>query len=121
VLHLLGVAAGNLIASGRRLYWLDARTGRQQAVFPGQDERSLRGFGRGVLAGDVVYWPTREQILVMDQAGLRPRRQPIDLRALGLTGGNLVVADGVLLVAGEDRLAAFDETGVISGVAGVKE
>jgi hypothetical protein len=107
VVHLLGVGRGQLLASGSRLLWIDMETGAVTARFPGRIEDDLRAFGRGVLAGDAVYWPTRDRIHVFSQSGPQPTRQPIDLAPLGLTGGNLVIADGVLLIAAADKLVAF--------------
>jgi hypothetical protein len=40
----------------------------------------------------------------------RPARE-IPLTPRGVTGGNLVLADGVMLIATGDRLVAFDELG----------
>lgn len=107
--HLLGVAAGKLIASGDRLYWIDCETGKLAHYWP--DSGSPRGYGRGVLAGDSVYWPTRAAILVFDQATGALRRT-IELRARDetATGGNLLIADGALVVASGDRLIAFSES-----------
>jgi outer membrane protein assembly factor BamB len=107
VVHLLGVGHGNLIASGSHLYWFDVESGQVKARFPGRLEDPLRGYGRGLLAGDRIYWPTRDRIHVFDQRGPRPVRQPIDLATVGITGGNLATSDDVLIVAGSDRMTAF--------------
>lgn len=123
IVHLLGVAEGRLIASGRQLWWLDAETGAPVARFPDNDAESL-GYGRGLLAGNVVLWPTREQLYVFHQrqqrrtdASTMPAapRQPIRFadHAQGLTGGNLISDGNYLIVATADRLWAFgprDET-----------
>ena len=112
-----------VIASGERLYWIDAETGRLTCQFPfggtsgaGQAAPSPRGYGRGVLAGSHVYFPTRESILVFDQRpvktdfGWQPRLvREIPLAPRGIAGGNLVIADGVLLIASADRLVALAE------------
>ncbi|MCO6456136.1 MAG: PQQ-binding-like beta-propeller repeat protein [Pirellulaceae bacterium] len=111
VVHLLGVGAGNLLASGDQLYWIQAETGRFLGRFPDAGRDAVRGYGRGQLAGDQVYWPTREALYVLDQAGPRQTRQPIPLAEMGVSGGNVVVAGGVLLVAGADHLTAFDVAG----------
>ena len=105
--HLLGVGGRHLVASGDRLYWIDIDDGRLVSRFPERVQDALRGYGRGVLAGHEIYWPTRDRIYIFDQDGMRQRRQPIDLAPLGATGGNLVIADDVLLIAGADRLVAF--------------
>jgi outer membrane protein assembly factor BamB len=125
VVHLLGTSGQWLIASGDRLYWIDANTGRLLTQFPpgslgaaAQSAASPRGLGRGVLAGDRVRFPTRESIFVFDQRpaqtdfGWQPKLiREIPLTPRGLTGGNLTIADGVLLIATGDRLVAFDEFG----------
>ena len=121
VTHLLGIAAGRIIASGRCLQWFDAETGASRGRFPAvASEQPLAGTpapvgaGRGVLVDQQVWWPTRDQIDVFDQQTTRqdgvwkPRAiQRIDLRSRGIVGGNLVIADGVLIIAGPDTLQVF--------------
>jgi outer membrane protein assembly factor BamB len=109
--HLLGVAGDTLIASGNRLYWIDVHRGEVVQAFPARVEESLGGFGRGILAGEEVYWPTRDRLYVFHQRHMRLTRQPVDLACMGLTGGNLVVSRGVLLIAGANQLAAFNAHG----------
>lgn len=120
--HLLGVTDAHLIASGDYLYWIDLFSGAVAAQMPPPGKSaplhalpSPRGFGRGLLAGDRIYWPTRDALHVLRLApeatptGLvpRPARAPIDLRPFGIAGGNLVWSDGVLLIAGKDKLVAL--------------
>lgn len=121
--HLLGVAAGNLIVSGDYLYWFDAYTGQPAGQFPpprkeasGFSLASPRGYGRGLLVGENVWWPTHDKILVFKQQTERDTIvwspvavREIDLKQRGVTGGNLLIADGVLLIAGPDKLIAFDQ------------
>jgi outer membrane protein assembly factor BamB len=112
--HLLGVGRGNLIVSGNSLWGLDAGTGD---VAWGREitDPEAYGYGRGLLVGDAVWWPTRETIEVRSQrTGFRVHRQPIPLAAHGITparntGGNLLLADGHLLVAQPDRLVVYGE------------
>lgn len=121
-IHLLGVGDDHLIASGDYLYWFDVYTGRLKSQFPaphrslpGHAKPSPHGYGRGILVDKHVYWPTRESILVFDQR-IRPEmlgRTPeavrqIDLASRGVTGGNLVLQDGSLLIATLDLLLVFD-------------
>jgi len=122
VVHLLGVSGDWLIASGDRLYWIDLHTGRVQARFPNtssggpmQAAANPRGLGRGILAGDLVYWPTREAIFVFKQSprvaenGYAPDGvREIPLLPRGASGGNLVYARGTLLIAAGDKLYALD-------------
>jgi len=116
--HLLGVVGDRLIASGRRLYWIGLKredAGRIKRVWP--DSNAQPGYGRGVLAGDQVLFPTREKsgnkvsyrIQVFDQKTAQLRKA-IDLDMRGepaVTGGNLLVADGQLLIATGTELVAL--------------
>ncbi|REJ68592.1 MAG: hypothetical protein DWQ31_07475 [Planctomycetota bacterium] len=110
--HLLGVGQGNLIATGRSVWWFNARTGKLEAEWSGKDNRnSPRGAGRGILYGTVIYWPTPENIQVLDQK-LGPNRLPVPrpqltLKQDGLGGGNLAVTAQALLLATDDKLVAF--------------
>jgi len=106
VVHLLGVAHDRLIASGHRLWWLDIYSGKvvQEVPRTGRPENP-RGYGRGLIAGGELFWPTRDEILVFDAATMKPSQEPIRLGAeFGTTGGNLLMADGRLLIVGADRI-----------------
>jgi len=121
--HLLGIADDTLLASGNSLYWIDAQQGRLLSQFPRgklggaeQAAPSPRGFGRGLLADNHVWWPTREAIYVftaqpaLTDFGWQPRLvRQIPLSTPQMTGGNLIIASGVLLIAGGDKLVAYGE------------
>jgi hypothetical protein len=121
-IHLLGVGQEHLIASGDYLYWFDVYTGRLMSQFPaphrslpGHAKPSPHGYGRGILADKLVYWPTRESIFVFDQRirqqsqGRTPQViQKIELASQGVTAGNLVLTDDSLLIAAQNRLIVFD-------------
>lgn len=111
--QLLGISDGQVIASGDSLTWLDA-DGRGTLSFSGAaSDLAWRGYGRGLMAGDELWWPTRDAILVFavvperTEQGWRPRDPCIDLKNRGASGGNLVLAAGMLFIAGADRLYAF--------------
>jgi cellulose synthase operon protein C len=105
--HLLGVAKGRLVATGNRVLLFDVKDGKLVRSWP-DGGTALEGYGRGLLAGDKIYWPTRDEIHVLDQAtGLRSE-PPIRLQATFQTGGgNLAVGDGFLIVAQADALVVF--------------
>ena len=112
VTHLLGVAKGRLIATGNRVYTWDVKDpktadkARRATYWP---ETSQDGYGRGLLAGDSIYWPTKTEIYVLDQASGAPGlREPIRLmQDYGVGGGNLAAGDGYLVVAQKDSLVVF--------------
>jgi outer membrane protein assembly factor BamB len=113
VVHLLGVGHDNLVASGDSLWWIDARRGKVLKRWP---DTTPLGYGRGILSGDYVLWPTRDAVHVLSQStepGRGPSREPIQLTdGRQATGGNLIVADGVLLIATSDKLYAFQQRGI---------
>lgn len=106
VSHLLGVAKGRLIATGDRVLLFDVNDGRLLRAWP--DSGGREGFGRGLLAGGRIYWPTRSEIFVLDQETATLAAPPIRLaEAFHTTGGNLVAGDGYLVVAQNDGLTVF--------------
>ena len=109
VVHLLGVSGERLIAGGDRLYWIgldEPRPGRILRVWPEGNEKL--GYGRGVLAGDCVLWPTRDKIYVLDQQTGRLRKE-IALAPRGASGGNLLLAGDQLLIATGAELVALGQ------------
>lgn len=112
VVHLLGVMDGKLVASGEKLWWIDAVRGKivSPPGCPGAESfpegGSPKGLGRGLLAGDRVYWPTWDKIYVFDQKANR-QLEPIHLALRNATGGNLLPAGDSLLIAAHDRITVF--------------
>ena len=72
--HLLGVARDRLVATGDRVLLFDVKTGKLLHAWP-DSGKSLEGYGRGLLAGDFIYWPTKNEIEILDQR-TAPRRAP---------------------------------------------
>ena len=121
VMHLLGVGANRLIASGDYLYWFDVYSGLPVGQFPPAQKEGpgfvrpeRPGYGRGLLAGDQVWWPTHDEIKVFQQEThhVQGRWQPIavkeiDLKARNVSGGNLLIVHNLLLIATGSKLTAF--------------
>ena len=114
--HLLGVADGSLIASGDRLWWLDVQTGKTIARWPVNIKNGPKGQGRGAIAGDTIYWPTRgNKLLLFPTKPEQPAidrchpTESIDLADFNATSGNVVSANGFLIIASHDKLYAFDQ------------
>jgi outer membrane protein assembly factor BamB len=112
VVHLLGVGHGNLLASGDSLWWIDAQRGKVVKHWP---DTTPLGYGRGILMGDQVVWPTRDALYVFDQEVSPRQTAPRDPIALATgreaTGGNLVASGPLLLIATPEKLFAFQQTG----------
>ncbi len=77
--HLLGVAKGRLVATGDRVLLFDVENGRLLQTWP-DSGKSLEGFGRGLLAGDLIYWPTKNEIQILHQRTGLLVEPPIKLR-----------------------------------------
>jgi cellulose synthase operon protein C len=105
--HLLGVAKDRLIATGNRVLLFDVKKGTLLHAWP-DSGKSLEGYGRGLLAGDLIYWPTQNEIQILDQrTGLRALPPIKLLETFHAKGGNLVASDGYLIVAQTDGLVVF--------------
>lgn len=105
VTHVLGVAKGNLIVTGNRVWGIDVATGKVRWYWP---ENPVRGYGRGVLAGDFVYWPTKTEIHVLDQRTGRKAQPSVELyNRLRLKAGNLVLGGDHLILAQSNRVLAL--------------
>lgn len=69
----------------------------------------MRGYGRGLIAGDTVLWPMRDRLVSLRWSGegaeviaetlLFPR---------GASGGNIAFSEGFLAIAGNNGLWCFD-------------
>jgi outer membrane protein assembly factor BamB/tetratricopeptide (TPR) repeat protein len=100
VVQLFGVARGRLIfttTDGIRAVGAASGDDRDGWVQP--DVGRLPPFGRGFLAGDYVYWPTRQRLYVLNQAD---GQQPANLYPgpwQETLAGNLVYGEGCLAVA----------------------
>jgi outer membrane protein assembly factor BamB len=122
IVHLLGISGETLVASGENLYWIDVRSGRLRAQFPPIAQRlpvaarpSPRGYGRGLIAGKRILWPTHEALYLFElepagRAGAEeavPAGQPRPWSWYGVEPGHLVPAEDRLLIAGARQLAAL--------------
>jgi hypothetical protein len=96
--------------SGEGLWGVALTTGRVLWHVGFKDPSSF-SFGRGILAGDVVYWPTREEILVVEQATGRLRRRIPLLARDGEGGGNLLLAGDHLIVVQPQRITVYGPNG----------
>ena len=123
--HLLGVAGGNLIVTGDSVFWFDVATGKtsrnksgrdmvSEMIWPAPTREGELGFGRGLLASGRIFWPTQEEIFVLDQNWNGQGSPILDRIQLTrpdtgdrVTGGNLAFANGTLLVTGQRRVFAF--------------
>ena len=108
---VLGVAGAMVYGSGAELWALDVQTGAIRWAHRPADPEGA-GFGRGALSLTQVYFSTREELQLFDlRTGAMQKRirLPIDRRLP--SGGNLVLAGGMLLIALPDRIAVLGDGG----------
>jgi outer membrane protein assembly factor BamB len=112
--HLLGVTSGRLVFStedGMRA--LDAQTGNDRTGWAQPDEGRLPSYGRALLAGGWVFWPTQDAKFpvraVNAEDGTQEREgdafTPTELKRI--LPGNLAYAHGSLVVAGATEMAVY--------------
>lgn len=94
-----------LVVGGKSLEARDVSTGRLLWTLSSH-EPALQGYGLGVLSGERVLWSTRDECLEIESFSGRV----IDRRPWGSVinqdgGGNLVTADGYLVVARPDGIS----------------
>jgi outer membrane protein assembly factor BamB len=112
VQQILGIAGSRLIAAGDLLWALDVETGAVRWR-DGRADPAASTWGHGLIAGDLVYWPRREEIRLVDVATGTVERQINLAEHYGLVGGgNLTIAGGMLLLAQSDRLVTFSQFGL---------
>jgi outer membrane protein assembly factor BamB len=110
--HLLGVGGGNLWCSGDQIYAINVAKGLVSKMPQVQAGTARKGgCGRGVLAGNKVYWPTRGHIYVFNQQTGEPERDysMITRHPWHQPGGNLLVAGDQLLVATHASITAYSQ------------
>jgi len=105
--HLLGAVRGRLIFTATTPWpcvrALDMERGLPvpQWLQPTERNEELTLFGRGLLAGGKVFWPTSHGLHVLSQENGQPIGFDPRIR------GNLSAADGCLVAAGMESLTAY--------------
>ncbi|MFM9960678.1 MAG: PQQ-binding-like beta-propeller repeat protein [Planctomycetaceae bacterium] len=109
--QVLGVCDGTLIVQGRSLWGVDLATG--DPAWPhrrvGHDDPEGSSFGRGVLIDQEVWWPNREELIVVSaNSGRITRRQELK-ESLGLSGGHLATFGKSLALSRSGQLTVLGE------------
>jgi outer membrane protein assembly factor BamB len=106
VVHMLGVSRGKIFLTAltprRGIRALDAATGSSIGgwIQPG-DDTDLPSAGRGLLAGEWVFWPSARGLKVLKQSNGEPVMEDEHIF------GNLAAAEGCLVVADAKNLSVY--------------
>jgi outer membrane protein assembly factor BamB/TolA-binding protein len=101
-----GARGGAVVLGGRRLEILDLRTG--EALAPPLPD-SLDGTGRGVVAEDGILVPCRDRLRKVGWDGQWNEDEAPAWPSGPSEGGNLLVVDGAVLLAGQDRIEVYSD------------
>ncbi|MCI0463910.1 MAG: PQQ-binding-like beta-propeller repeat protein [Gemmataceae bacterium] len=114
VAHLLGVSQGRLIfTTARGVRALDVATGSDEGGWTQPVVGSLGSFGRGLLVGGRVLWPTQDvqlplRLLSQEDGGQGRGAEAIDpTRLRRLRPGNMAFGGGCLVVADTEELVGY--------------
>ena len=106
---ILGVARNTLIVQGRSLWGVELATG--ESAWPhrrvGSDDPEGFSFGRGVLIGNEVWWPNREELIVVAADTGQITRRLALRESLGLSGGDLAAFGRSLIVSRGPQLTVL--------------
>jgi outer membrane protein assembly factor BamB len=107
--HILGVADGRLIITASvmpgntvgesaetQIRALDAATGDKTIWAQPGDGRGIKPFGRGILFGKCILWPTMEGVCILQVEDGKSVYEPV---IESIRRGNIAYADGCLVVA----------------------
>ena len=111
--RILGVSAGRLIVTvdgpARSTRGLSLETGSYESP-GGWIQPGILGYGQGFVTDDAIAWPTRSGLLfldTMDGAPLHESRPSPEFDGNSNYFGNVVHADGVMIVVGHSKLWGY--------------
>lgn len=107
---VLGVARNTLIVQGRSLWGVALTTGGLAWAHRrvGTDDPEGSSFGRGILLGDEVWWPNRDELVVVAAESGQIRRRIALRESLGITGGDLTAFGRLLAVSRGSQLTVLN-------------
>jgi cellulose synthase operon protein C len=107
--RVLAVDPEHIVLSGERLWAINIADGKIDDTW---GDEPGGGVGQGVVSGDLVFWATIGDVLLVDRSTGKLTGQTLPLPAAG--GANLVVCtlggEEFILAAGPDRLTAYRRT-----------
>jgi outer membrane protein assembly factor BamB len=115
--RLLAVTEAGAYLTGDRLWRVKLENG---VLDPNFGKELSAGVGQGVVASDVIFWPTAGEILIVDRTTGAPTSQALALPAIG--GANLLIAksspgaasrtsgDYYVVAVGSTHLTAYRRT-----------
>lgn len=107
--HVLGVVSDTLIVQGRSLWGVSLASG--EPAWPnrrvGHDDPEGFSFGRGALIGDDVWWPNRDELIVVSAGSGQIKRRLAIHESLGLTAGHLTACGTSLVISRGPQLTVF--------------
>lgn len=107
--HVLGVAGNTLIVQGRSLWGVTLATG--DPAWPnrrvGHDDPEGSSFGRGTLIGDEIWWPNRNELIVVSAGSGQVTRRIAVRESQGLAAGHLTAFGASLVMSRSAQLTVL--------------
>jgi outer membrane protein assembly factor BamB/tetratricopeptide (TPR) repeat protein len=110
VVHLLGVSQGRLLFTTPDGIRAVGATNKEMKGWSSADDGKLPGFGRGLLAGRWVYWPTALTSLFLKTLEVEDGFQREDFdpsRFHNISRGNMTFGNGCLVITETEHLSVY--------------
>ena len=107
--YVLGISGNTLVVSGRSLWGVNIANG--ESAWPhrrvGEDDPEGFSFGRGVLIGNEVWWPNREELIVVNATNGQIQRRVRLRESIAETTGHLTAAGPFVLLNRANRMTVL--------------
>ncbi len=109
--HIVGISGETLVVSGRSLWGINIANGKSAWPQRRVGENDPEGFsvGRGLLIGNEVWWPNREELIVVNATDGQIQRRVRLRESIAEPGGHLFAAGPFVLMSRANRLTVFGE------------
>jgi outer membrane protein assembly factor BamB len=108
VVHLLGVSQGRVLFTTPEGMRAVGATDKEMKEWSSPDDGKRPGFGRGLLAGKWVYWPTDLKSPFLMTLEVEDGYQGIDPSQYhNINRGNMTFGNGCLVISGTEHLSVY--------------
>lgn len=109
--HIVGISGETLVVSGHSLWGINIANG--ESAWPqrrvGEDDPEGFSAGRALLIGNEVWWPNREEFVVVNATDGQIQRRVRLRESIAESGGHLFAAGPFMLMTRANRLTVLGE------------
>ncbi len=111
--YVLGISGNTLVVSGRSLWGVNIANG--EPTWPqrriGEDDPEGFSSGRGTLIGHEIWWPNRDELIVVSATDGRIQRRVQLRETIAESGGHLSTSGPFLLMSRTNRITVLGPVG----------